>query len=321
VAEQRGEEMQFRAQNPSPRLGWTQYYQYAEIIAWTYEIAANHSSIASTQVIGQSGEGRDIVLLKIATGGAPNKPAVFIDGTFHAREWITPATVTYMINELLNNRGNYQDILNSVDIYVVPIVNPDGYVYTQTSRMWRKTRSDHSSPLGCRGVDPNRNFDDHFGGAGSSNDKCSETYRGPGAFSEPETAALRDFILSTQGSINWRIYLSIHSYSQLWLSPWNWTQDLPSDHSDLDELGNAGADALRAVHGTRYTVGSGANVLYFSSGCSVDWFKSTGGFKYSYTLELRDTGTYGFLLPANQIIPNSEEVWAGVQVVLRDFKR
>ena len=64
-----------------------------------------------------------------------------------------------------------------------------------------------------------------------------------------------------------------------------------------------------------------ALVTDFSSGCSVDWFYSTGGFKYSYTLELRDTGAYGFLLPANQIIPNSEEVWAGVQVVLRDFRR
>ena len=67
---------------------------------------------------------------------------------------------TYLMNELVD--GNvYNDHLN---FHLLPLANPDGYEFTNEDRFWRKTRSYHGSIDGCRGVDPNRNFDFHFGG-------------------------------------------------------------------------------------------------------------------------------------------------------------
>jgi len=72
---------------------------------------------------------------------------------FHAREWISPATVTYALNELCVNNATYMEFLNAVDFYIVPFVNPDGYQYSRdVTRMWRKTRQDHNSTMGCIGV-------------------------------------------------------------------------------------------------------------------------------------------------------------------------
>jgi murein tripeptide amidase MpaA len=131
-----------------------------------------------------------------------NNRALFIESTIHAREWITPATTTYIINQLLtSNDPNVQEIANYVDWYIIPIgrrhicsifciifsqfanfsVNPDGYVHTWTSnRNWRKTRSAVSTL--CFGVDGNRNFafnwltPDETGNEGGSRIPCTDTY-------------------------------------------------------------------------------------------------------------------------------------------------
>ena len=151
----------------------------------------------------------------------------------HAREWIAPAIATYTINELLTKRNTYADLLNEVDIYILPNANPDGYEYSRSSdRLWRKTRQPHGSALGCVGADPNRNFDVAWGGLGTSTNKCSEIYTGPAPFSEPETAAMRNFIMN-RANADWRVYTALHSYAQMILTPWGYTYDLPSDYSDL----------------------------------------------------------------------------------------
>jgi len=68
--------------------------------------------------------------------------------------------------------------------------------------------------------------------------------------------------------------------------------------------------ALTAVYNTRYTTGTITNVLYAASGNAVDYAYQTCGITYSYTIELRDTGTYGFQLPASQITPTGAETAA-----------
>jgi murein tripeptide amidase MpaA len=169
-----------------------------------------------------------------------------------------------MINELTKNRTLNQDILDAIDIYITPIANPDGYEQAQTTkdRLWRKTRSNYSSALGCLGVDPNRNFAYEWGGLGTSADKCSDLYKGPVAFSEPETAAIRDFIESKKSEgVNWLAYFAVHSYSQMWLVPWGWTDVLPPTYDELLEFGTVGVKALTSVHGTQYKIGSVTEIL------------------------------------------------------------
>merc|ERR1719317_1377739 len=97
--------------------------------------------------------------------------------------------------QLVENYGDHPDYLDKINWYFIPSANPDGYAYSwEHDRLWRKTRSDHGSPLGCKGVDPNRNWGFHFGESGVSHNKCQETYCGPEAFSEPETQNIRDFV-------------------------------------------------------------------------------------------------------------------------------
>jgi murein tripeptide amidase MpaA len=249
-----------------------------------------------------------------SANGAPKK-AYFADGGIHAREWVSPTIVTYAINELLNNRATHEELLRSVDFYFLPNANPDGYEYTRQSggdRMWRKTRSNNGNN-NCLGVDPNRNFNVAFGGDGTSPNLCSEIYKGPKAFSEPETKAMSDFI-NNRASADWRVYNAFHSYAQMILTPWGYTYSLPADYSDLKSLGNQAATAIKASAGKIYEVGSVTELLSPGAGGSDDWAKGSGNFKYSYTLEVRDTGAYGFLLPANQILPTARENFAAILV-------
>jgi len=105
--------------------------------------------------------------------------------------------------------------LEAVDFYILPVMNPDGYKFSfESDRLWRKTRSYHGSPFGCRGVDANRNFGFGFGGPGSSNDPCSQTYRGPEAYSEPECDAVKNYI-EAKPEVNWQAFVTTHSYSQV----------------------------------------------------------------------------------------------------------
>jgi len=267
----------------------------------------------SFERIGTSSEGREIGLVKISSGGT-NKPAIWIDGGMHAREWISPATATYIMNKLVKDPKS-KTLVDMFDWYVVPIINVDGYEYTHTKdRMWRKTRSRPSNGR-CYGVDPNRNWGYHWAEQGSSRDPCSDIYHGPKAFSEPETAYTARAI---QARPNIKLYLTFHSYSQLWLIPYGYAKYAkPADYNELYRLAQVGKNALEATYQTRYQMGTAPDLLYPAAGGSDDWAKGAAGIKYSYCLELRDKGAYGFLLPTNQIIPTGEETYNGVAALAK----
>jgi len=198
--------------------------------------------------IGKSHEGRDMKVLQITKAGE-GKPNIWIEAGIHAREWISPAMATYIIDSLLNHdENNFVDQLN---FHILPSANPDGYEHSRGNvsrfiisyplctitsctsmqdRLWRKTRSDYGSVLLCKGVDGNRNWDFHFAGnffndpvisyfkifieSGASNSKCSDTYHGPEPFSEVEMQHIRDYTLSLDPVPV--LAQCLHSYSQLW---------------------------------------------------------------------------------------------------------
>ncbi|OXA61671.1 Carboxypeptidase A2 [Folsomia candida] len=298
------EEQASNKRSSDGRISWTAYPSFAEIRDWLTSI---DSPIAEVSTIGYTHENRPIFVVKFSTGGAPKK-SILIDANIHAREWIAGATATWIINELVTNPDPYADILAQVDIYIIPMVNADGFEWSRArDRMWRKTRSIRSGSS-CIGCDPNRNFAFMFGGEGTSPDPCSNTYTGAGPFSEPETAAIRDFVVARESEgVKFYAYMTFHSYSQLWLLPWGYTQGVyPPDYAEQLSLGQASIAALEAVHGTAYQTGQGADILYGVGGASDDWAKDHG-IKYTATIEMRDTEEgYGFILPADQIIPNAE---------------
>ena len=172
----------------------------------------------------------------------------------------------------------------------------------------------------CKGVDLNRNFGYHWGGYGASNDPCKETYRGPSSFSEPESRAIRNFLLS--GEANFQLYLTFHSYGQYLLYPWGYDKLDTRDWQELKHVGDVANNAMRRLnHGVSYQVGSAAKMLYPASGGSDDWAKGGANIKYSYTVELPDTGRHGFLLPANKIETVGREAFAGFEAMVRELIR
>jgi len=298
-------------------MTWDAYHPLEDMYAFFDYLEANYDFV-STEIIGQSGEGRDMRVLSVCRGGCGNKPAAWIDGGIHAREWISPAAVTWMLKELVENDADHPDLTENADWYFVASANPDGYAYSRDhSRMWRKTRSNHGSILACKGVDANRNWGYHWNEGGSSNDKCSDTYHGPEAWSEIENVNIRDYIAARKDKIVF--YNSIHSYSQLILLPWGFTNTLPDDYEEMLELALKGSDALTAVHGKTYETGCIPCMLYIASGSSADWAHGEAGIKFTTSMELRDTGVYGFLLPPDQIIATAEETWAFHITVIREL--
>lgn len=172
-------------------------------------------------------------------------------------------------------------------------------------RLWRKNRRLNAG--GSYGVDLNRNWDEHWGGEGSSGTPTSDTYRGTAPFSEPESKAVSSYCLANgpfAGAIDY------HSYSQLVIRPWGWTTTPIPNDAEVKAVGDTMSARILSVNNVAYTSEAGWE-LYKTSGGANDWYYGDQAkIPYSFTIELRDTGTYGFQLPANQIKPTGAENWA-----------
>merc|ERR1712038_1274887 len=298
--------------NSGHKMDWTSYHPIEEIYGW-FDYLETTYDFCETEIIGQTYEGQNMIIMKVCKGGCGNKPAMWIDSGIHAREWIAPAVGTWMLNELVENDAAHPELTEKLDWYFLPSHNPDGYHKSQTDdRMWRKTTTFYEGDS-CQGTDANRNFDFHWGDTnGASGSSCSQTYFGPEAFSEVEARNVRDFVMAHKGEI--KFYQTLHSYSQLILMPWGYTYDPAPGYDAMLDLGNRGNEALFAVHGKTYEVGCIPCVLYVATGTSLDWALGVAQVPYVYSIELRDTGSYGFLLPPSEIIPTAEETWAWHEV-------
>lgn len=110
-------------------FGWTRYYGLANIEQFMDNILASFPLVTKEFIIGNSFEGRTIRGIKIShkAGNA----GVFIEANIHAREWITSATATWFINELLTSSDpEVMQLAQNYDWYIVPVLNVDGFVYT-----------------------------------------------------------------------------------------------------------------------------------------------------------------------------------------------
>ncbi|KAM9854103.1 carboxypeptidase A2-like [Aulostomus maculatus] len=290
------------------------YHRLETIYSWMDTLVAQHPNLVTKEQIGRSYENRPMYVLKFSTGGH-RRPAIWIDTGIHSREWVSQATGVWTANKIATDYGtdaSLTSLLDTMDIYMLILANPDGYAYTHSNdRMWRKTRSRNSgSP--CRGVDPNRNWDAGFGGPGASRNPCSDSYHGPSAHSEIEVKNVVNLIKSHG---NFKSFISVHAYSQLLMYPYGHSCKNVPHQPELDSVGRAAVQKLSSLHGTRYKVGSICKIIYQASGGSIDWSYDMG-IKHSYAFELRDTGRYGFILPANQIIPTASETWLALKHIM-----
>jgi len=312
-----------RIDHPEDAADWfSDYKKYADIVTQLQQWAKDYPQLVSLKpTLGKSWENRDILAIHITSSTGSNKNQILFTGMQHAREWISPMTVMFIANQLITQYGKDTNItryLDKLEFVIIPVANPDGYEYTSKSdRLWRKNRRKNSASYG---VDMNRNWDSDWGGPGSSGDQFSDIYRGPSVFSEPETKAISNYVI---GQTRIKAAIDFHSYSQLVLRPYGYTHSLPPDEVILKKLGDGMRNAIYNVHKISYTSEHGGD-LYLAAGGADDWGYTKGktppskaGY-YSYTIELRDTGSYGFVLPPAQIIPTGEENVAAIRF-MADF--
>ena len=282
------------------------YHSHDEVIAEL--IALEDSGIAKTYIIGGTHEGRDIWAVRISDNPSEDEEepgAVFL-GCHHAREWISVEVPLYIAQYLANNYDTDAEVKHLVDnceIWIVPVVNPDGYEYSRTTdRMWRKNRRDNGD--GTFGVDLNRNYGYMWGGAGASTNTSNELYRGPSAFSEPETQVVRDFVRA----YDFRILMSYHSFWQSIYYPWGYTWDPTPDGPIFWDMTSSMIELIYNTSGATYTNMLNEPDAYLTSGDTGDWSYGELGI-YSFGLELRPVtfGQGGFVLPENQIMPTCIE--------------
>lgn len=293
------------------------YFNADQILAWYEALRAQYPLYVTRVQIGTTINGEAHWAYRV---GRPlqqgPKPFnnIIVQGLIHAREWISGAVTMHLAYKTVEGLTTIQasPFLTNQAVWFVPMTNPDGYRYTWTTdRLWRKNRRNNGG--GRFGVDLNRNYSKGWGGAdGSSGNAGSDTYRGTAPFSEPETANIRNFAATLP-----RIggFLDLHSYSQLILWPWGYTDAAPADAATMNSYGAQIRTAMNAF-GRTYTQGQCATTLYIASGVSTDYFYDQYGVVPSFTFELRDTGQFGFELPENQILGTQDEAWAGFKKML-----
>ena len=270
---------------PGPALaaepaGFEHFHTYAEVDAVIEAAVADHPGIASRFALGQSHDGRTIWAVKVSDNVAvdEDEPEVLFNGLIHARERLSGEMVVHILQTLTDGYGVDQritDIVNSREVWLIPMLNPDGAEYDISGgqfHTWRKNRQPipGSSAIG---VDLNRQYDFMWGCCGgSSPNPAHNTYRGPEAWFAPEVRAMRDFIDSrvVDGRQQIRSLISWHTAGRMVLWPYGYTRkDVPSTMSYDDwrafvALGRQ----MAATNGYRAQQGSD---LYIVDGDQDDW--------------------------------------------------
>ncbi|XP_013141591.1 PREDICTED: carboxypeptidase B-like [Papilio polytes] len=283
-------------------------------------LATKYPNLVTLVNAGPSFEGRDVKYLKISTTNFTDssKPIYFMDATMHSREWVTTPVTLYAMHRLLEDlRSDEHDLLETVDWIIMPIVNPDGYVYTHTDeRLWRRTRSYRPEISTCYGVDANRNFNISFNTIGVSSNPCSDIYPGPAPFSEIEAVYIRDIVFEHLDRI--QVYLNIHSYGNFILFGFD-DLTLPPNAVELHYVGavmGAAIDTVKLPIAPHYLVGNSAYLLYPVSGSAQDYVQYVG-VPYAYTLELPEFLRYDFRVPPEYIEQINIETWRGIAASAR----
>jgi carboxypeptidase T len=317
------------------------FHSYDEMVTEFNALAQAHPTLARVFTLGKTYENRQIVGLKIskdATVDDSTKNDILITGGYHAREWISVEVPIYFANQLLSKYATDDSIRYLVDhtqFWIVPIVNPDGVVYSQGAennhldniRLWRKNRrpvsvSECSSGMG---VDLNRNFDFQWrlrsdepcpqtsDDIGASDNPDNEIYRGPQPESELEIRALNS--LTKDPARYFKGQIDYHSFAQLVLYPWGYQLFSAPDAGTLSKLANRVSEEIQKIDGKSYRAQQAHN-LYTTTGSSSDYAYSVNNIAAPFIIEVRPT-CCNFNLPENEIQATVEENWAGALPVFQ----
>lgn len=286
------------------------FYTYDEVLAILDDMQEKFPDIISVKKqIGniETHEGRPIYAVVISDNPetTEDEPKSLYNAIHHAREPNGLTQLIFFMWHLLENYGTddlVTEMVNELELHFIPVVNPDGYIYNETiapngGGLWRKNRRDNGD--GTIGVDLNRNYGFEWGinDIGSSPNTASDVYRGPSAFSEPETQAVKQYC----ETYPFNFILNYHCFGNLLIYPWGYN-DAPTPESDYFQ-----AIAVELTKFNGYNYGTGIETVgYNVNGASDDWMygeETTKQKSYSMTPEV---GTEGFWPPIDAIVPNCQ---------------
>ncbi|CZT20744.1 related to Putative metallocarboxypeptidase ECM14 [Ramularia collo-cygni] len=305
------------------------YQPFTVIEPWLRLLASLFTTHVRHINIGLSSEGRPIPALRVGVHPTdstdpdrPKRKTILVMGSLHAREWISTTTVNYVAYSLITGYGKIPSItklLHDFDFVFIPTLNPDGYVYTwETDRLWRKNRQQTGIRF-CQGIDLDRAFGVQWA---ASDNPCSESYSGEAPFEAVEATALASWAKNEteKNNVEFVGFLDLHSYSQSIMYPYSYSCDAsPPGLENLEELATGLSKAIRNTHGHNYEVmqacegnlaanGEVLPSVESTGGSALDYFYTAMSTRYAYQIKLRDRGTYGFLLPKENIIPTGKEI-------------
>lgn len=308
---------------------FTDYQPFTVIEPWLRLLASLFTTHVRHINIGLSYEGRPIPALRVGVHPTdstdpdpPKRRTILVMGSLHAREWISTTTVNYIAYSLVTGYGKTPSItkmLQNFDFIFIPTLNPDGYIYSwETDRLWRKNRQQTGTRF-CQGIDLDRSFGVEWS---ASDNPCSESYSGSAPFEAMEATALASWAKNETENNNVEFvgFLDLHSYSQSIMYPYSYSCDAsPPGLENLEELAAGLSKSIRNTHGHNYEVmqacegnlAANGDVLpsvESTGGSALDFFYTSMSTRYAYQIKLRDRGTYGFLLPKENIIPTGKEI-------------
>lgn len=308
------------------------YLKYEEMLAELDEMVATYPNLITAKApISTFLTAQNRPLYHVRISDNPNldeagEPKVLYTAIHHAREPMSLMETIFFMWYVLENYGSNPEVTYLVDhmqLYFVPCINPDGYVYNQTTNpngggMWRKNRRLNSG--GSYGVDLNRNYSYGWGTTGTSFTQSNDTYCGTAAFSEPETQAMRWLVQNNK----FVTAFNAHTYAEDILFPIGTTTAEFADHHDyFQEYCNKmvefnGYGAIKS------------SALYPASGDSDDYMYKVDigvGVKDTMFVHTPEVGT-AFWQPSAEIIPTCKEMVypnlvlahvAGVYVITTDL--
>ncbi len=263
------------------------YLTFSQMVTELDELKTMYPNLITTKSsIGTTGEGRDVWMVKISDDPDtedPSEEGVYYGGLYHAREPISMVSLIYFMQYILSQYGTDPEItclINNRELYFVPCANPDGYVYNQTTNpagggFWRKNRRNNGN--GTFGVDLNRNFSYNWGfdNNGSSPTPSAEDYRGPSAASEPEIAAIQNFINAKELTVA----LNNHTYGNKVIMPFMYNSSQTGNETHYTGLASSLTFENAFQYGKQFQL-----MGYNANGTADDWMHGSRGL-YSYTVE------------------------------------
>jgi carboxypeptidase T len=282
------------------------FHTYSELERDIFALQDRFPNLVRIHDIGDTWEGRNIYALEITNNPDQEilRPRSLLIGCHHAREWISvevPYLLAVHLCENYTEDERIRILLDSSEIWIIPLLNPDGLEYSiYFYRYWRKNRRHNAD--GSFGVDLNRNYGYKWGISdnGSSGNPNSGVYRGESAFSEPESRAVRDLFQLYR----FEALVSYHNYTQIIIFPWGYTTQRPDDYDQMYELSERMSDLMLPVNGNYYTFGQASDGLYLTNGDTTDWAYGQFGIP-AFTIELPplDETTGGFFNAQEEILP------------------